>query len=418
MHRTQPVLFSFIAYVLLLTLSTQAKAQDTVRICTYNLLNYGNSANPHATKKAWLQPILQEIKPAILGVEEVSTALPGAVDSLLPLMPFPAVHGSVYNTTGNNQMSTLLWDSTKFGRLQDSSICNSVRDISAYQLYYKHPSLATGGDTIKLTVIVAHLKASNTSADAATRATETQCVAGYLAGLPDSSNVILMGDLNIYKSSEAAYQNLVNPFTTRARLNDPLQMLGNWNGSASFSGIHTQSTRYTAISDGGASGGLDSRFDFILVSDAIISGNKGIRYVPSSYQAFGNDGQHFNKSLTDVPANSAVSYQTTQNLYYMSDHLPVVAGFTFTPTQPSAVARRTFAGRLLVVNPFSERIVFTGVSESFSYTLISPDGRIVQIGSVASSETEIRLYSMLSAGIYFLRLCGNTGSATYRLLHR
>ncbi len=403
--------------VLFCFLSGNISAQDTLKICTYNLLNYGNSANPHPTKKAWLQPILQEINPSILGVQEVSTALPGAADSLLPLMPFPAVHGSVYNTTGNNQLSTLLWDSTRFGRLRDSSICNSVRDISAYQLYYKHPSLATGGDTIKLTVIVAHLKASNTSADAATRANETQCVAGYLAGLPDSSNIILMGDLNIYKYSEAAYQNLTNPFTTRARLNDPLGP-GNWNGNAQFSLIHTQSTRYTTIGDGGASGGMDSRFDFILVSDAIISGNRGIRFIPGTYTAFGNDGQHFNKSITDMP-NSAVSYQMAQNLYYMSDHLPVVAGFEFMPA-PLSVGTPTLAEQLRVQNPFGNSIrIWRGAGlqdETLRYQLMTLDGRTVQAGKVAGWESEVTV-GEFPEGMYLLRISGNKNAAVFRLLH-
>lgn len=403
---------------ILLALSLQSTAQDTLRIATYNLLNYGNSANPHTAKKAWLQQILQEIKPAILGVEEVSTALPGAADSLLPLMPFPAVHGSVYNTTGNNQLSTLLWDSTRFGRLRDSSICNSVRDISAYQLYYKHPSLASGGDTIKLTVIVAHLKASNTTADAATRANETNCVVGYLASLPDSQNVILMGDLNIYKSTEAAYQNLTNPFTTRARLNDPLAAPGNWNGNATFSGIHTQSTRYTAIGDGGASGGMDSRFDFILVSDAIISGNRGIRFIPGTYQAFGNDGQHFNKSITDMP-NSAVSYQMAQNLYYMSDHLPVVAGFEFRQSSLS-VETPTLAEQIRVENPFGNSIRIWRAAglqnEVLLYQLMTLDGRTMQTGTVAGWEDEIPV-GEVSEGMYLLRISGNVGMSTYRLLH-
>ena len=52
------------------------------------------------------------------------------------------------------------------------------------------------------------------------------------------------------------------------RLFDPIDRIGNWHNNSSFSDVHTQSPR-TAQFGGGASGGMDDRFDFILFSKCI-----------------------------------------------------------------------------------------------------------------------------------------------------
>ena len=54
----------------------------------------------------------------------------------------------------------------------------------------------------------------------------------------------------------------------------------------------------------------------------------GIEYVDGSYWAYGNDGQHFNASIHDPP-NQSVSTDIAIALYFVSDHLPVLAEFDF-----------------------------------------------------------------------------------------
>lgn len=71
---------------------------------------------------------------------------------------------------------------------------------------------------------------------------------------------------------------------------------------------------------------MDDRFDFILASGAVIQDTGTITYVPTSYRALGQDGNHFNQSLTQGANNSAPS-AVIAALYEMSDHLPIVADF-------------------------------------------------------------------------------------------
>ena len=109
--------------------------------------------------------------------------------------------------------------------------------------------------------------------------------------LAAGSAFFVCGDFNIYKSSESAYQKLlaVTP-GNEGHFFDPLPLTGTWN-NLSYASYHTQSTR-TRSFNGGATGGLNDRFDMILYSKAVnLSG--GITYVANSTVAFGNDGNHY-----------------------------------------------------------------------------------------------------------------------------
>jgi hypothetical protein len=134
----------YLSILLILSLtSKKANAQpDTIRVCTYNLLNYGNAANPYATKDQWLAPIMQAISPAIVCYNEISTAVPGLPDTLKHDLPFLSEHGSVYNTNHQTQLSALYWKTGTFHLLKDTSICHNLRDIVAYELYYDYPGLS------------------------------------------------------------------------------------------------------------------------------------------------------------------------------------------------------------------------------------------------------------------------------------
>ena len=74
-----------------------------------------------------------------------------------------------------------------------------------------------------------------------------------------------------------------------------------------------------------STGGLDDRFDLILVSQSV-KDSGGITYIPGSYTTFGNDGNHLNRALNELP-NAVVEDDIATALYYSSDHLPVYADF-------------------------------------------------------------------------------------------
>jgi hypothetical protein len=143
-----------------------------------------------------------------------------------------------------------------------------------------------------------------------------------LNGHPQGTKFIVSGDLNLYGTDEPAYQKLLAEEPENyGRSFDPIDRYGGWHNNSSFADIHTQSTRTADLGDGGSTGGMDDRFDFILVSEPMLEKVK-----ENSYMAFGNDGNHFNQAINNG-TNSAVSPEVADALYYASDHLPVIADF-------------------------------------------------------------------------------------------
>ena len=146
-----------------------------------------------------------------------------------------------------------------------------------------------------------------------------------LSNIPSDRFVIFSGDLNLYTSNESAYQELLDP-TNSIVFKDPIDRSGGWNNNITFQDIHTQSTRISndGFDDFGAGGGLDDRFDFILISENLQT-NSTLHYVNDSYKAFGNNGNCFNKNISDVTCTGTVYSQSIRDhLYNMSDHLPVI----------------------------------------------------------------------------------------------
>ena len=78
--------------------------------------------------------------------------------------------------------------------------------------------------------------------------------------------------------------------------------------------------------NGGAPGGFDDRFDFILTSESVLS-DAELMYVPGTYKAYGNNANNncYNQEIIspncDGPEYDLV---TRSALYEMSDHLPVI----------------------------------------------------------------------------------------------
>ena len=167
-----------------------------------------------------------------------------------------------------------------------------------------------------------HLKAGSATSDKNQRTQEATTLRNYLNGLQPNSLFLICGDYNLESSSEPSYGVLTgNQSDNDGRVKDPINRPGDWNDNGSYADIHTQSTRAIQFG-GGASGGLDDRFDLILMSYALEASSE-LAYKTGSYIAYGNDGQHFNKAINDG-INGAVSSELSNSLYEASDHLPVL----------------------------------------------------------------------------------------------
>ncbi len=149
--------------------------------------------------------------------------------------------------------------------------------------------------------------------------------------LPEGTAVIYAGDMNLYHSEEPAYAHFLSPGPGQAF--DPLGTEP-WNCTEDPSAAvkHTQSPR--CVQSCALTGGcMNDRFDFQLMTDELLDG-VGIDYLPGSYRALGNDGQHCEIAINegdnfyygDVTRSNALA----DALHDASDHLPVVVDYEYT----------------------------------------------------------------------------------------
>ncbi len=296
----------------------------------YNLLMFGNntswctqSNNSYIDKTGYLKTILNYVKPDILTVNEINESflyhdyiLNNALN----------VNGIEYYQRGNPPnysnsyiINQIFYNSEKLTMISNLAIENNYRDIDIFRLKVEQTGLQ---NDVYLNCVIAHLKAGDSPEDESERASETSKLMNYLDNANASGNYTMSGDFNLYTASEPAFQNLLFHSNEDIRFYDPINKIGEWNNNSYFSGVHTQSTHTSG--DCFSGGGFDDRFDFILASDELMNGTENMKYIPGTYKALGQDGEHFNNSLISSPQNNSVPEEVLYSLYNMSDHLPVV----------------------------------------------------------------------------------------------
>ena len=298
--------------------------KDRITFMSYNLLNYpdidgGTITTDTTLRNPMFRTTISSVDPDILVIEELlsQTGLNGFLSNVMN------ANGNVYSAgtfiNGFDTDNGILFKTAKFSFLSNTVIQTDLRDINEFKLVH-----LLSGDTIRIYAV--HLKASASAPDEAQRAQEVDSLRKVTNALPLGSNFIVCGDFNIYKSSESAYQKLLQVNVgDEGHFIDPITMTGTWN-SSTYAIYHTQSPRIRAFG-GGSTGGMDDRFDLILYSKAIsLSG--GMTYVTNSTIAYGNDGNHFNDSINQPP-NAVVSQTIANALHNGSDHIPVIAKFEF-----------------------------------------------------------------------------------------
>ncbi|MFP4287955.1 MAG: T9SS type A sorting domain-containing protein [Bacteroidota bacterium] len=400
-------------------------AQDTIKIMHYNLLFYGFYTdfctvqnNNVEEKNQNLETILQYYQPDIFTVNEL-----GQGEENLTLLKDHALNTQGVNyyehadyTNSNNGWfaNGFFYDSRKFGLLDQVVVSTLVRDINLYKLYFKSEDLQQTQDTTFLHCIVAHLKAGSSTSDQQARSSMINNVMNYLTTFNISENVVFMGDFNMRSSYEDAFQKLVNYPDYDFRFHDPVEAIGVWNNNENMSAFHTQSTRSSNHSCF-VGGGLDDRFDFILVDSDIWEGHSGLTYVENSYYAPGQDGERYNQSLIS-PANQSEPQNIISALYNTSDHLPVILELTTTHnTFTENVPRSIVTPQLSVSNPVTDKfsISFTSdVTGEIKIILHSLEGKRVFSGSVIQDDNtfEHKLdVASLERGFYVLTVILPTG---------
>jgi hypothetical protein len=228
-----------------------------------------------------------------------------------------------------------------------------------------------------------------------------------LATIPNDAFVIFAGDLNLYTASEPAYQELMDP-TNAIVLQDPIDTPGNWHNNNTFAGVHTQSTRINSGAFGaGAGGGMDDRFDFILISENMGNSPK-LHYVAESYKSFGNNGNCYHMDVNDPFCAGIFGEELRNNLYSMSDHLPVVmqletdqeivlGGTDFDINTVQLKLERTIVTNEIVI------LSTQTLRESFEFSVYNTVGqRVLQWNKKPSQEISVPV-SLLSNGLYYIK---------------
>lgn len=394
------------------TLPSYTGNDSTFRVMTYNLLNYPGSTG--TSREPSFRTVINATDPDILVIQELSQ-VSGAVTFLNNVMNYSANQyslGAVINGTDTD--NAIYYKSSRFQFISNVPVATQLRDINEFKLLH-----LVSGDTLILYSV--HLKAGNTTTDAARRADEVDSLRKITNGLHGGSYFLVCGDFNIYGASESAYSKLIQPGSQASgKFNDLLNMSGTWNNGV-YAIHHTQSPRTTSFG-GGATGGLDDRFDMILFSNNIVQPG-GFDIVNSTYKAYGNDGQHFNQAL-NTPPYAMYSSVIASALHDASDHLPVIVDMIHHTLPALVEENHGHTGNdylsdtetedekehiTVSPNPTGDEVVIRIPSALTGnmYTLTDMSGKVLATGTLAQPAQIISM-GHLPAGVYFLRVNDQT----------
>ncbi len=406
---------------------TQVKSQEIATFVSYNLLNYRNETsyctstnNPSAAKEAYFKTIFSYLQPDLLACNEVGANPTNAVKILDRCLNVDGETkyqmANFSSTSGSSLANAFYYNQEMFTMYSYDKVENEVggqqivRLINVYTLYYNNTNLPLGADTTFLTVFIAHFKAGNSSSDKADRTEAAKAVMQYVEDESITGNYIISGDFNTYTSTEGAIQNLIDPVNQAVKFVDPVNRMGDWNNNSAYADVHSQSTHYT--SNGCASGGgLDDRFDFILVSQSIKDDLNYMDYVSNSYKAVANDGNHFNQSINQG-SNTSVPANVLDAIYNGSDHLPVIMDMIISEAAPNGISDvDPMSLDIQLVNPNSNSLKgsLTGVSGLYTLNVYSVTGVKVAAFTVNNTGNTAFEHALNAKGILFVEVVNEAG---------
>jgi len=429
-----------ISFMFSLSSSAQSAQTDTIKIMSYNSLDYGfppTSSCPAlipANKHGYLKTILRYENPDILGLVKMdaspsSFSTTEVVQKCLDSVCMGCYGHSIFtNFSGYSKENMLYFKTSKFGYVGTTTIYSGdthISDINLHTLFYKDPNLSVNHDTTFIHIILIHDKSGINNAS--NRATEIGGAMSWLnAHVTSPGNYIFMGDFNTQSSSEVCFQDMINSSNLNARFYDPPNQLGDWVTTPSaFAPYLTENTRSIDPGDCGATGSLNRRFDHILCTQPIMQGTNSVQYIPGSFNVIGNDGNHASLALTDPPANTSVPPAVLNALYYMSNHLPISVKIAITlpntittGSNSLSITENSFT---VFPNPATGLLYIRGTSKTIEpYKIILKNilGQIIlekenaTINNLIESQVNV---SSLSRGIYFVEIISKNESQVIKV---
>lgn len=333
---------------------------DTLRVMTYNLLNFPNPSNTNsigndAARLILFRNIVDSINPDVIILQELKS-LQGMID-LADELNANSITGSTFNnapmfTSYSGLGNGLIYKTDKFilesqeelprNNSLNAPNGNTVVSPRANSLYNLKATNTSCLDSIDLDLISVHLKAGSSDASGNSIADRDNRNLGILDALDwtdiqlGTANIIIAGDTNFRSDdntsgsdSEPGYVNLVSVSNSPSFF-DPLN--GFVRNISSDAHKYTQATRLTGLNhygNGGVSGGLDDRFDFIFFSNSINDNTNQISYLNNSHDIPGSP-----QLLNTASCSSGLPNCT--DFLYMSDHYPITIDVVLTFDQCGA----------------------------------------------------------------------------------
>lgn len=393
----------------LLFLAGSGSAQ-ILKVMSYNLLNYPN-VDYNDQREDTLKGIIDYYRPDLFLMQELKSeaGLQRLVDDAFNTEGIQSYTSGQWQAQVSNPdyswrlQQNVIYDSTKLGLLDQQILLTDHRDINIFHFYYRVQDFTLFPDTIDFYAVVWHLKSSQGSNNAQLRLEMGQVLTDWFAEIDPNSRILVAGDFNTYSSTEPVLEWLTD-IQQPISLADPINAPGNWHDNALFAAYHTQSTRTSQINGDGASGGMDDRFDIILLSENLMAADVAMSMHPGSYDNIGNDGGCFNQSLLEC--DSDVPTSVRNKLYQMSDHLPVKLEFQISPV--TAVQRQAPKQLVAGPNPTSNKLKVSlpdSDQSGSAFDLLDAKGRLLRTGKLSGSVLELDL-SGFASGIYLLKIAG------------
>lgn len=404
-------------YAIVLTImltSFLSFSQETFKAMFYNVLNF--PLQEPTSRIQHLDVVLNDYLPDLFMICELNTE--AGANTILQTMQFinPDYQRAAFieNTSDddfgdqNELQNMIFYDSSKFILESQAVITTIYRDFNHYKLKLNTTDQAS--DPVYLDVFVTHLKSSSGTANKNLRKQMIDAFVAYLSTMPNDSYILLGGDLNLYTSSEPAFQELIDN-TNNITLMDPANRIGSWSNNTTYLDVFTQSTR-TTNALGGASGGFDDRFDFIMTSENMVS-NPDISFVSGTYQAYGNNNNIncYNENINSTNCSGPTFSPSIRDaLYYFSDHLPVTLALETNKTllNTKKVAFKsgiTIEGSNLVDNYLTLKI-HPGLNAK-RLTLYNILGQKMEVHQFEDRNFIKLNVSYLSSGMYYITVDNN-----------
>lgn len=407
-------------FFLVLICAFQLNAQTNIKTMFYNTLNY-NSDVDSRNRTHHLQTILEDVQPDLFLICEIKNEAASNhlyVNAVLPYKESFRKAPFFYSkspATGLMQMA--YYNSEKLILENTSVIPTETRDINHYT--FKINTNNADINPIRIEVFVTHLKASRGEANRLKRYASSISFTRELNNLPKNSYVLFAGDFNFYTSNEEGFLNIIRT-SNPINIVDPIDRLcpnfpvdgkdyfdeNNYNSTyfwnkSSFADVHSQSTRSYQLNNDGAGGGMDDRFDFIMMSENFKT-NSNLYYVNDSYKAVGNNGNCYNSYVSNSNCNGSFSQELRNALYQFSDHLPIVMNIE-TPQNTLSIQEKNNFTSFLKSNIISNYLTLKMTEKVNSIIIYNQLGQIVfKTNNINTNELEIDT-NTFSKGVHYLK---------------